>query len=137
MNCSIFALIRAVGLPLWCSLAVAVLAVGCKDEPQVYSCLAATGATCDEYYGETQEDADALCTSIHTFEAGTCPTRNLIGRCEKPGTAPTKETYVVKSYYLPMPDGWDVNRLQSFCAKAKGRWLAPGDALTIPGKFVP
>lgn len=130
-------MIRTNGVPLLCGLALLVVALGCRDKAEVYSCQAASGATCDEFYGETREDADALCISSHKFQVGTCHTRNLIGRCEKPGTALGKETFVVKSYYLPMPDGWDVNRLQSFCAKAKGRWLAPDDPLTIPGKFVP
>lgn len=121
-----------------CVLVICAAAAGCEDEPEVYACRAKGGATCEERYGETREDADALCTSSSVLHVGSCPTRNLIGRCEKPGTALGKETYVVKSYYGPMPNGWDVNRMQGMCAKGKGRWLAPGNSLSmVPSKLAP
>jgi hypothetical protein len=36
-----------------------------------------------------------------------------------------------------MQEGWNVDRLRDSCSKAKDRWLAPGEPLTIPSKFIP
>ena len=115
-------------------LAAATLLLGCKDKPQVYACLHESGAECKEYYGLTQEFAEKMCFSSWKLSIGTCPTRNLIGRCKK---ALAGRSYTLDSFY-GLPDRETVDRHRSYCSqRSDWKWLEPGQDPGIPLSLMP
>ena len=113
------------------------LVSGCKEKPQVFSCADKNGATCKDYYGLNKETAERYCRSSSTLSFGTCRTRNLIGSCLTESYSDEDQYYFVKSYYLPMPEGWDMARFQDGCSGLGRQWLYPGDEPPIPSKLLP